>query len=160
MPNDHANSTTAADRLGEARLGVAGPSVVHEMLDGEVIVIHLERGFYYSLQDVAGQLWMKLTQSRSVDEIVDELAPRCGATPEVMRYAVLSFVDRLLQEQLLAPRGDALPSPLPVPPAPAELPAAIAQALAFQRFDDVAELLKLDPVHDVDDVGWPIKAGP
>ena len=38
------------------------------------------------------------------------------------------------------------------------IPEALRTALTLQRFTDVQALLALDPVHDVDEVGWPVKA--
>ena len=39
-----------------------GPAVVSETIDGEVIVIHLERGSYFSLRDTAAELWELVEQ--------------------------------------------------------------------------------------------------
>ena len=45
-----------------ARLTLRAPHVIHEAIDGEVIVIHLERGSYFSLRDTAAELWELVEQ--------------------------------------------------------------------------------------------------
>lgn len=160
MANDRPVSAPTPPSLDMLELCVAGPPVVHEMLDGEVIVIHLETGAYYSLQDFAGQLWALLAEPIPLGKLVEQLAQRYGASHDVVRYPVMLLIEQLLNERLIVHRGGDLPTPLPLPPPPADAPAWVHEAAVLQRFDDVAELLKLDPVHDVDNVGWPIKAGP
>ena len=48
--------------------------VVSEVLDGEVIVIHLQSGTYYSTLASGADIWNALLSGRSVEEIADWLA--------------------------------------------------------------------------------------
>jgi hypothetical protein len=67
--------------------------------------------------------------------------------------AVRLFVDDLVRERLLALVGDAVITPPEAAP-PVERPAHWPQV---QVFDDLADLILLDPIHDVSEtMGWPV----
>ncbi len=56
------------------RFRVDPDKVVHETIEGEAILIHLDNGYYYSLDGAGAEIWGLLAESRSVDETVAALA--------------------------------------------------------------------------------------
>jgi hypothetical protein len=46
--------------------------------------------------------------------------------------------------------------PVPVESARAMKAAGEYRSPAIERFDDLEELLVLDPIHEVDEAGWPV----
>ena len=131
---------------------VRGGPVVSELIEGEIIAINLDSGDYYSFTGLAAQLWQRMLQPVRFASIAEQVAAQPDTSPEAALYTAATFARRLQEEGLIVIDG-ALPQPLPV-----GLPTALAAMIDLQRFSDVAELLKLDPVHDVDEVGWPVKA--
>ena len=101
--------------------------VVSDSFDGDRVVIDIQTGAYYMLTPEAAVLW---SEASDVGEVVGD-SDR------------LSVLMRLLEEGLL----EAQESPVGVEPAPAEL--------AFTRYTDMSDLLLLDPIHEVDEQGWP-----
>jgi hypothetical protein len=139
--------------LTSTRFKVNSPPVIHQILDGEVIVVNLDTGTYYSLDGVGAEIWSAVEHGASVAETVDATAGRYGVPRTVVEPAVLRFVDELASEELIVSANGA------PPPAQAGLlegaaTGAFAEPL-LNRYTDMQELLLLDPIHDVDERGWP-----
>ncbi len=49
------------------------PSVVTSVVDGEILMMSIEEGRYFGLDDVAGDVWERLATPRSFAELVGEL---------------------------------------------------------------------------------------
>jgi len=127
-----------------AEYAIRAPHVVHETLDGEVIAIDFDSGRYYSLRGPAEAVWSALAAgeaqtAEAVAAVVRRRHPGDGEPGPVA-----TFLDLLVEEDLLVRRGP-----------PAGTPGAALGALAFERYADMEELILLDPVHDVSEAGWP-----
>lgn len=125
------------------------PQISHQTIDGEVVIINLDNGCYYSLLDLSAALWQFVAAGRTSDEIAAAVA---AAYPEPADAAAqaLAFVEQLRAEGLVVDGGPAASGPVP------PLPASWAAPL-LEKFTDMQELLMLDPIHEVDAVGWPHK---
>jgi hypothetical protein len=136
------------------RYELNSPPIVAELVEGEVIAIDLDRGSYYSLEKETAAIWTALISGRSGREILAALP----ATPEAERLAgeLEGFVDALLAEKLIRPSA---PARRPEGAFGVVAPWA-AETLRFERFNDMRDLLVLDPVHEVDEeAGWPKPLG-
>jgi hypothetical protein len=131
--------------------------VTHERLDDEVIAINLETGAYYALDGTAADCWTLVAGGATVDELVAGLSTRYGVAPEQARADAEGFLAALV-EQGLGVEADGPPSSAA---GDANAPAANGAprpyaAPVLARYDDLDDLLLLDPIHEVDDAGWPI----
>jgi hypothetical protein len=131
--------------------------VTHERLDDEVIAINLETGAYFALDAAAADAWTLFAAGSSTDEVVTGLAARYATSPDTLPADVSAFAAELVEQGLATETADA---PTPADDA-APLPAAGDEPRAYTppsllRYDDLADMLLLDPIHEVDDVGWPI----
>lgn len=128
--------------------------VTHERLDDEVLVINLETGAYYALGGVGADCWTLLSRQAPIDTTSDVLAERYRTDRATVRAEVDALAAELVHEGLAT--WDEDPS-MPADPL-ALLPGAVAPAYApprLEKYDDMEELLLLDPIHEVDDAGWP-----
>ena len=127
---------------------ISDQKIAHEIIDGEAIVIHFESGNYYSMQGTAMQLWQWFASGASRREI---LAAFQDLTPGQIE-SLDSFVGELVKEEILqetAASADRRPmAPLPKRTVAFELP-------SFAKYNDMQNLLLSDPIHDVDETGWP-----
>lgn len=148
------------------------PTVIHQTIGGETVIIHLTSGLYYSLEGCGAEIWERLSGSdASVDAVAADLGGRFPADLGRIAEDVPAFVARLVEEDLLVPRpasdhaaaspgapagaaGPALPGALSLAAAPADPPATY-QSPRVARYDDLQDLLLLDPIHAVDEAGWP-----
>src|SRR5262245_52968644 len=118
-----------------------------ELIDGEVIAIHYQTGHYFSFTGLASSLW----QGMSAGNSLDSLRSLAGVESPEQQAQFDGFFEKLLGGQLI--------EPWPSAELPAEIPAISAaggwEALAYEEFADLEQLLLADPLHDVDDMGWP-----
>ncbi len=134
-------------------LVINSPYVVAEAFDEEVVVIHLDRGIYYSLTGSAPRLWPLIGCGLDAAAIAARVAAAYAGAPEAatVEPTVLAFLQELETEELVR-AGDGSGTP------PDLAPAADFAPPRLERFTDMQELIALDPVHDVTDAeGWPVK---
>ena len=126
--------------------------VVHETIDGEVIIIQLERGTYFSLSGTGAEVWELLGRGFAGAGIVAELAERYRTDRETVASAVEPVLARLVDEGVLVPDPEAAPNGGGAAGGRAAGPFT---APALERFDDMQDFLLIDPVHEVAESGWP-----
>jgi hypothetical protein len=83
------------------QLRVNSPNVIHETIEGEVIVIDLKTGTYYSLRDTGAAIWQAIDKGAGEDEIVANLGLRYDASDDEIRDAVRRLLAELEQEGLV-----------------------------------------------------------
>lgn len=136
---------------GHFRYRINTPNVVSDVIDGEVVIVNLESGSYYSLRKVGASLWKLIEAGASIDEAASVLAAASGGSESDVVAAVAPVVDDLLSEGLVVIATEldsvgALPS--------VEHTGGF-EAPRLERYDEMQEMLLYDPIHDVDETGWP-----
>lgn len=139
---------------------INSPTIAHESIDGETMVIDFDTGTYHNLQGSAVTVWEQIEAGSSLDDIVAAVARAYRGDPAEIRTGVAEFVDELLRENLII--ADAGPTPSPSAPSGA-LPqpaAAAADQPAFAApklitFTDMQDFLLADPIHEYDEAGFP-----
>ncbi len=89
------------------RFRVNPAKVVHETIEGEAILIHLDNGFYYSLDGAGAEIWELLAGSRSFDEAAHELDAHYASDPETIAAEVRRLARELVGEDLLEATDEA-----------------------------------------------------
>lgn len=126
------------------------PNVVSNNFDGEVIVADYGNGTYYSLVECAADVWLGLQAGRSTREIADALSDLHPTSSQSVQMVLDAFLVELEQCGVIRcvqeppTRGDWRPTAYQEFIAP-----------AIERYEDLRDLLLLDPVHDAADEGWP-----
>jgi hypothetical protein len=128
------------------------PKIVFEASEEEVVIVNLDTGSYYTVDHGGARIWSLLVRGLSVAEIADHLAAADVGHAAFVRSAVAEFVAGLKAEGLIRLATDDAPRTTMVPAG------AAGQAFEpprLQKFTDMESLLLLDPVHEVDETGWP-----
>ena len=117
-------------------------SVIHNIIEGEAVVMNLDTGLYYSLNPAASAVWPKITESQFSEDAIKEFAG-----PQNQH-----FIDFLIDHKLVSPGGKqvvAREGEAPLSP--------LSGTAEWNTFSDMKELLLLDPVHDIalSENGWP-----
>jgi Coenzyme PQQ synthesis protein D (PqqD) len=135
--------------------GVNPRKVVHQTIDGEVIIIQFDTGIYYSLTGAGAEIWALLTSACSIEEIVSRLEQLYDADPGELRVTVERLVEQLAQEDLI--ELGAAAAAARQPNADGRRPTArnAFQPPVLDKFTDMQDFLLVDPIHEVDDSGWP-----
>lgn len=137
------------------RFRVKSPQVIHETIDAEVVIVNLETGNYYMVKGTGERIWAAVARVASVADILGELGGSDEGGGDDREGAVSTFLEELVREGLIVPSeeqaGESRGAGGPAPPggAPFTTP-------ELQKFQDMKELILLDPVHEVhEDLGWP-----
>lgn len=135
---------------------VNDPSVTSEEIDGEVIIVNLLNGNYYSAVNVAACLWTWVLAGYSVEQMRSELTNHYAEHAGSIDSDLSQFFANLESDNLVvrpdrsqvenvceesAGEGVTFPDSYSAP--------------VLSCYSDMQDLLLLDPIHDVADVGWP-----
>lgn len=130
---------------------VDSPNIGARSFGDEVVVANFLSGIYYSLLGSAAQVWEGLMAGVPLDRVVNQIVAVGGVDRAAFAEAVQKLVSDLLSEGLIVEgKGSEGTDWSPAPPEGEryELP-------VLERYTDMQDLLLLDPVHDVEDMGWP-----
>lgn len=131
---------------------IGTPQIIHESIDGETIIINLETGTYYSAKGSAALVWALVDQNPGVAEskLVEGVAASYGTTVESVETGVVAFLAGLRSDNLVVSADQGLDAPI-------ETLATREPYVApnLETYTDMQDLVLLDPVHQVDEAGWP-----
>jgi len=137
------------------RFKVNPAKVVHETIEGEAIIIHLESGFYYSVDGVGAEMWGLLAAGCSADEVAGELEHRYAADGPTIAGETRRLASELALEDLLEPTAEPEKRP-----SDGSLEHVNGTRLEFappvlKKYEDMQDFLLVDPIHQTTDAGWP-----
>jgi hypothetical protein len=137
-------------------LTISVPLLISQQFDSEVVLANYQNGVYYNLDGSAAQIWLGLKANRTVEEIGSAIAAATGGDVPSITQQVQAFIDSMLAEGLI---GEGAPEPRVETSIEAWTPVLSGAFVApeFQRFDNLRELLLMDPVHDAGEEGWPLR---
>ncbi len=70
-------------------------------LSGETVILNLENGIYYGLNQVATRIWELLKEQRNLDEIHKTLVSEYHVEPDDCKRAIDDLVQQFLAKGLL-----------------------------------------------------------
>ncbi len=129
-------------------------NIVSEIIDEEAIIMDLNSGMYFSAEGVGAVIWDGIVCGFEVTQIKQRILQSFSAEPAGLDADFENFAASLLANKLVdVAHGAALPSvdwSIPLPAARRGYDPPI-----LTRYDDLRELALLDPIHDVEEAGWP-----
>ncbi len=137
-------------------LKVNEPNVVHETIDGETILLDLNSGNYFSLDGPGAIIWDYIAKKGDRKKVIALMTGENTKLKEEIEITVMAFVAELINENLLVKATDELP-----PDDTSEIEEQLKKsaknftAPKVNKYSDMQDLLLLDPIHDVDEKGWP-----
>jgi hypothetical protein len=111
---------------------------ISETLDSETIIINLEKGTYYSMNNAGTGVWNAIMAKSPIS--ID--------APGVADFINQLVMDELIQE-INSPDVSAISS------TPDTSTYHTTEIPTLERYTDMQEMLLADPIHDVDTAGWP-----
>ena len=136
------------------RVCLNSENVVFDVIDGEVLAIRSDSGSYYSMRGAAATAWCALLSGHPFDRLEAALADHHGVDPSVVGAELHRFATDLLSESLLTllESEDQEQRDLQLPEETRMQP---WESLNFEAYTDMKDLLLFDPIHEVDNSGWP-----
>jgi hypothetical protein len=130
--------------------------IVFEQFEDETVLVNTETGYYYSLSTSGSDILRLLEEGCPAKGLAHALF---GNSHDISQMEILieSFVQRLISENILIDRAsDHAFHKNGEPQAPLYAEGAVFPPPSLDRFDDVRDLLFIDPIHEVDqEYGWP-----
>ncbi|MEA5619899.1 PqqD family protein [Cronbergia sp. UHCC 0137] len=132
---------------------VNSPQVACETIDGEVVIVDLDHGHYYSLLKTGADLWGCVERHLDRYQMIEEIGQKYDGTIEEITAAIDEFLDQLQQEELIV--VDPTITPGTINSQVSNQKPKFEKPI-LEKFTDMEDLLLLDPIHEVDvDAGWP-----
>lgn len=142
------------------KFSVNAPKVVHETIEGEVVIVNLDKGDYYSLVQAGADIWSAITSGVCRSDIIQEMIQRYAGSSATIEKGVNDFIDQLQREELI--KIDQTEESNNSNGKTASILAEVNgekpnfEPPSLNKYTDMEELLALDPIHEVDtEVGWP-----
>jgi hypothetical protein len=139
--------------------GINAPHVVFENYEDEIVLINLDSGNYYSLAAEAAAIFCLVEKGLTRDEIIHNILQKYSGNSEDIQSAVNQFMERLQREELITSTEKTIDDnnrkhneemePL------LNLQKPLFSIPVLNRYTDMQDLILLDPVHEVDEAGWP-----
>ena len=128
------------------------PAIAHQTIAGEMILINLENGTYYSARGSGAAILTLVDRGLGPAAIVSALQARHPADADRIEFAVTSFLESLLREGLIGGRDAAGAGDSPIGDDPGT--GGPFDDPQLEKYADLQDLLFLDPVHEVTEAGW------
>lgn len=130
---------------------INAPEVVDEIFEDEIVVINFENGNYFSLRQSAIDIWQGVREGRSIRSIASLLEAKYEIKAEEAETIVSELVGQLERDGLIRVSSETKQ----VLSVPRQTEKLVFAAPLYEKFTDMNDLLVLDPMHDVDENGWP-----
>lgn len=138
------------------RYKINAPSVVSEVIDGEAVIVNMDNGNYYSIDDSGAFIWDLLCQGANSDDLVGLVEKSYASSDVDVRAIISEIIGEFLKEELLVKAEDG-----------AGESSRDFKAGSFdhsfsvpllKKYTDMEELLLLDPIHEEDSSGKGVSA--
>lgn len=138
---------------GTSRFSIFDKNIISDVFGEEVVLVNLETGMYYSLRSSATQIWIRLINNYSVDEITTDLTSLYEVENNELVSQITNFIQQLVEKQLIRPAETSEKINIEQDQ---QIQKTVFTTPVLEIFSDMQEILLLDPVHDVDKAGWPV----
>lgn len=152
-----------------SRYRVNSPGVIGEVLDNEAIIVNLDSGAYYSVRDAGALVWQLAERAVDHTAIIDAVCQVYRGNPVEISRHIDILLEEMVQESLLLTDAPPL-SPVALGDENAGSEKGLGDLIAnkegdfvpptLEKYTDMADILLLDPIHEVSDLGWPQPAPP
>ena len=125
--------------------------IVHEVIDPkDALLIDLEQGVYYHLEGVAATIWKSALDGLPLDAIAVAVERNYSGCGDQLPAAIAAFAQALIDEGLLTLGCGAADGESAAPPS-GECERTPYRAPSLNRFTDLQDLLRADPICEVQD---------
>jgi len=141
------------------RFGINTSKIVHDTIDGEVIIINFDTGNYYSLNALGKDIWSCIKKNAMISEIVYEIVEKYNGNPDEIKEDITRLLADLEQEELIVLDKENNNKSSEENNKKIEVNKSIEKLKyekpGYHKYTDMKEMLLLDPIHEVDETGWP-----
>lgn len=103
VPADNVGSTTVSTGIDSQTVLVRSDALLYSELDGDVAMMSIETGKYYSLTSVGARIWALLGQPTSAAQICERLRAEYRVEADRCEADVLNILRRMADEGVVIP---------------------------------------------------------
>ena len=100
------DSPALEDTILGSSIVVAAKNQVSADLAGEAVILNLESGVYYSLDDVGAYIWSLIQEPRTVNEIRDAILEEYEVEPDRCERDIVALLEQLADAGLIESRDE------------------------------------------------------
>lgn len=78
-------------------------------IKGETVVLNIESGVFYTLNEVGRFIWELIAEGHNFELITKQITERFEVSPEQSREDAEKFITRLVEESVLTVKGENTP---------------------------------------------------
>ena len=133
------------------------PNIMHEIIDDEAVIVNIDNGSYYSFDGVGSRIWGLLDgDGRDLESLIAKIDSLYTGESDRIASTVASFVGRLRDEKLvnIVPGSNGGTAGAMDDSDVAGSPVEFVNPI-LQKYTDMEALLLADPIHEVEEAGWP-----
>ncbi len=75
--------------------------IIDSQIDDEVVMMDVEQGTYYGLNNIGSAIWEALEQPKSIDELVDKLTKKYDISAEECEADIMPFIEKMVKAKTL-----------------------------------------------------------
>jgi hypothetical protein len=99
MPDQ--SSSQPAGAIADATLVSRSPSVLTAEVDGEIVMMSIERGRYFGLDDIGSDIWKRIEPPCSFATLIDALAADYEADRATIVTDVQNLLSRMVEQDVV-----------------------------------------------------------
>jgi hypothetical protein len=130
------------------------PSIVHERFGDETVILNLDSGSYYSAQGTGTVIWSLVCEGVPEATILQRIRAEFSGNDNEISSATAKFLDQIVEESLVE-RANIVDSVSEPAQGATGASDKVFSLPLLQKYTDMEEMLLLDPIHEVDEHGWP-----
>lgn len=95
------HSVEAPRQIVESTVISRSPSVLAAEVDGEIVMMSIEQGRYFGLDDIGSVIWKRIEQPRSFAALIDALAAEYDADRATIAADVGALLARMAEQDVV-----------------------------------------------------------
>jgi Coenzyme PQQ synthesis protein D (PqqD) len=101
MPEENAQTIEKRPKIVDATVISRSPSVLTAEVDGEVVMMSIEQGRYFGLDDIGSDIWRRIEPPCSFAALIDRLACDYEADRATIAADVQVLLDRMAAQDVV-----------------------------------------------------------
>jgi hypothetical protein len=95
------NSVDATSRIADSTIISRSPSVVTAEIDGEVVMMSIEQGQYFGLDDIGSDIWKRLDPPCAFADLIERLAADYDADRDSIAADVRALLEIMAERDVV-----------------------------------------------------------
>jgi hypothetical protein len=96
-----AKGTETASRIAASTIISRSPSVLTAEVGGEIVMMSIEHGHYFGLDDIGSDIWKRLDQPRAFSDLIDGLVADYDADRAIIAADVRVLLERMAEQDVV-----------------------------------------------------------